>query len=78
MSTDVHPDRVTANYVTLITSEWPRLGRKPRGETLEGEMLNMIINSVIHEAVDAQEGNIREDSPIEDKCYIRGVEYRRR
>ena len=77
MSTDVHPDRVTANYVTLITLEWLRLGRKPRGETLEGEMLNMIINSVIHEAVDAQEGNIREDSPIEDKCYIRGVEYRR-
>ena len=77
MNTDVNPDRVTVNCVILITLEWMRLGRKPRGETLEGEMLNMIINLVIHEAVDAQEGNIREDSPIEDKCCIRGVEYRR-
>ena len=78
MSTDVHPDRVTANYATLITLEWLRLGRKSRGKTLEGEMLNMIINLAIREAVDTQEGNIREDSPIEDKCCIQGEEYRRR
>ena len=30
----------------------------------------MIINLAIREAVDTQEGNIREDSPIEDKCCI--------
>ena len=75
MNTDVHPDRVTVNYVILITLEWLRLGRKSRGETLEGEMLNMIINLAIREAVDTQEGNIREDSPIEDNCCIRGKEY---
>ena len=72
------PDRVNVNYVILITLEWLRLGQKSRGETLEGEMLNMIINLAIREAVDTQEGNIREDSLIEDKCCIQGEEYRRR
>ena len=78
MNTDVHPDRVTVNYVILITLAWLRLGQKSRGETLEGEMLNMIINLTICEAVDTEEGNIREDSPIEGNCCIRGKEYRRR
>ena len=46
-NTDVCPDRVNVNYVILITLAWLRLGQKSRGETLEGEMLNMIINLAI-------------------------------
>ena len=45
MKTNVHPeDRVTVNYVILVRLEWPHLGRKLRGDTLEGEMSNTIIN----------------------------------
>ncbi len=48
-NTDVCPDRVNVNYVILITLEWLRLRQKSRGETLEGEVLNMIINLAIRE-----------------------------